>query len=283
MLATRLILIGAAAIAAVSVGVATLKPKTATPDEQAAPQTLDQAIAEVEAKVKANPNDAQGWVTLGRGFVQAERFGEAATAYRRAAQLTPANAESWSDLGEALVMAAGGNVPPDAKTAFTTALDRDPKNVRARYFMAVAKDITGDHRAAIDDWFAILKETPANAPWQQDIRGLIERVAGEQKIDVKSRLAALPPSPRGPNSPAGQAVKDLPADQQQAMIASMVDGLSKRLEENPKDVEGWTMLMRSYAALDRKGDAKAALDRAIKANPNAATTLNQTAAQLGLR
>ncbi len=283
MLATRLILIGAAAIAAISVGVATFRPDASTPPAQSAPQSLDQAIADVEAKVKANPNDPVGWATLAQGFMAAERFGEAATAYRRATQLAPDTAENWSNLGEAMVMAAQGNVPPDAKAAFTIALSRDAKDVRARYFLAVAKDIAGEHRGAIDDWFALLKDSPPSAPWLADVRGLIEQSAAKARIDVKARLAALPPARGGPNSSQGAAVKDLPADQQQAMIASMVDGLSKRLESNPKDVEGWTMLMRSYAALDRKNDAKVALSNAVKANPDAATDLNETAAQLGVK
>jgi hypothetical protein len=41
--------------------------------------------------------------------------------------------------------------------------------------------------------------------------------------------------------------------------------------------------MRSYAALDRKNDAKVALSNAVKANPDAATDLNETAAQLGIK
>jgi cytochrome c-type biogenesis protein CcmH len=283
MLASRLILIGAAAIAAVSVGVATLRPKESAEPTQAAPKTLEQAIAEVEAKVKANPNDPIGWTVLGQGFMETERFGEAASAYRRAAQLAPNEDENWSNLGEALVQAARGNVPPDANAAFEKAFTLDPKNVRARYFLAVAKDIAGDHRGAIDDWFALLRDSPPNAPWQSDVRSLIEQVAAKQKIDVKARFAALPAAPAGPNSAQEQAVKDLPPDQQKQMIASMVDGLAKRLEGNPKDVEGWTMLMRSYAALDRKDDAKAALTSALKANPDAATALNESAAQLGIK
>lgn len=284
MLATRLILIAAAALATVSVGVATLKPKAdpVPTGQQGSEPTLPQMIAAIEARVKAAPDDAAAWRMLGTSFSEAGRFGEAATAFKRTTQLMPDMAESWSNYGEALVLAGQGNVPPDAKAAFTTALARDPKDVRARYFLAVAKDIAGDHRGAIDDWFALLKDSPPGAPWQSDVRGLIEQAAAKQKIDVKARLAALPAA-SGPNSAQGQAVKDLPADKQNAMIASMVDGLAKRLEDNPKDVEGWTMLMRSYAALDRKDDATAALGRALKANPDAATALNETAAQLGIK
>jgi cytochrome c-type biogenesis protein CcmH len=285
MLASRLILIGAAAIATISVGVATLKPKSepAPTAQQGGEPSLPQMIAAIEARVKAAPDDAEAWRMLGTSFSEAGRFGEAATAFKRTTQLVPDKAESWSNYGEALVLAGQGNVAPDAKAAFTTALARDAKDVRARYFLAVAKDISGDHSGAIDDWFALLMDSPADAPWQSDVRGLIQQVATKQKIDVKARLAALPAPPVGPNSAQGQAIKDLPADQQNAMIASMVGGLAQRLEGNPKGVEGWTMLMRSYAALDRKDDAKAALSKALKANPDAAASLNESAAQLGIQ
>jgi cytochrome c-type biogenesis protein CcmH len=285
VLASRLILIGAAAIAVVSVGVATLKPESepAPAGQQGTEPSLPQMIAAIEARVKAVPDDAEAWRMLGTSFSEAGRFGEAATAFKRTTQLVPDKAESWSNYAEALVLAGKGDVAPDAKAAFATALARDAKDVRARYFLAVAKDISGDHRGAIDDWFALLKDSPADAPWQSNVRGLIEQVAAKQKIDIKARLSALPAAPTGPSSEQGQAVKGMPADQQRAMIASMVDGLAKRLEGNPKDVEGWTMLMRSYAALDRKGEAKAALSRAIRANPDAATALNESAGQLDIK
>ncbi len=264
---SRLLLIGAAVLATAVVGVTTLRPKT----EPAAPvatglppqQDINQMIAGIEAKLKTNPDDAASWRMLGTAFFEIQRFAESATAYKRAAQLTPASAEAWSSLGEALVMAGKGSVPSDAKTAFTTALARDAKDVRARYFLAVAKDIAGDHKGAINDWIALLKDSPPNAPWQADVRGLITEVGAKQKIDVTARLAAIP-GPPAPPSP----------DAQNAMIASMVDGLAKKLAGNPKDVDGWVMLIRSYTALGRKADANTALKTAIAANPNSAVQLN---------
>jgi cytochrome c-type biogenesis protein CcmH len=52
------------------------------------------------------------------------------------------------------------------------------------------------------------------------------------------------------------------------MIAGMVDQLAARLEDEPDDLEGWTMLGRSYAVLNRGKDAVAALTRASELAPN---------------
>ena len=263
---SRLLLIGAALVATVTVGIKTLRPKTdpVAPSATSGPpqQDINQMIAGLEAKLKANPDDAESWRMLGLAFFEVQRFAESATAYKRAASLTPSKAEAWSSLGEALVMAGNGNVPDEAKSAFATALARDAKDVRSRYFLAVAKDIAGDHKGAINDWIALLKDSPPDAPWQADVRGLIAEVAAKQKIDVSARLAAIPGPPPPPST-----------GDQNAMIASMVDGLAKKLETNPKDVDGWVMLIRSYTALGRKADAASALKSAIAANPASAAQL----------
>lgn len=47
-------------------------------------------------------------------------------------------------------------------------------------------------------------------------------------------------------------------------INSMVDSLAARLKENPEDVEGWVMLGRSYAIMERFADASAVYDKLIQ-------------------
>ena len=134
---------------------------------------------------------------LGWSYFQTERFAEAATAMKRATALDPKNPEYFSMLGEALVMASkdGGGLPPDAKAAFDTALTLDPKDARARYFRAVAMDLDGKHAAALDGWFALLADTPADAPYAADVREVIRNVGKENGIEVEKRLAATSPAP----------------------------------------------------------------------------------------
>ncbi len=273
---SRLLLIGAAFVATISVGVTTMRSTTADapPPPQSAPSPeIATMIPQIEARLKANPNDVQGLRMLGMSFFETQRFAESATAYKRAAELAPASAESWSNLGEALVLASQGKFPADARAAFSKALARDPKDTRARYFLAVEKDISGDHTGAIDGWIALLKDSPPDAPWQSDVRSLISTVAAKENIDIRARMAALPALP---------VQQPIAGDEQQAVIRSMVDGLAKKLKDNPKDVDGWIMLMRSYSVLGRAKDATAARDSALAANPESAASINAAAMQLGV-
>ena len=267
------------------------------------PPSVDEVIAGLEKKLQDNPDDAESWRMLGWSYFETGKFAESATAMKRATTLDPDNPEYWSMLGEALVMASDGQqVPPDAAAAFRNALKHDAKDPRARYFLVVQKDIAGDHKGAIDDWFTLLEDTPADAPYAADIRRVIGQVAENEGIDVGARLAkASPAAPTGgittdgpatataaipgPSRQQMQEAAALPAGQQEAMIAGMVDGLDKRLKANPNDANGWIMLIRSRMQLGQTVQAKQARDRALKAFKNdgaEAKRIREAAAALGV-
>jgi cytochrome c-type biogenesis protein CcmH len=300
---TRIILIVAAAIALLAVGLAIwnqhASPSTAAADGMAQPQANDVRgmISGLEAKLKANPNDAEGWRMLGWAFFETGKFAESASAYARAAQIDPKKAEYWSSLGEAKVLAGAGDVAPDAKAAFERAVALDAKDPRARYFLAVARDISGDHKGAIDDWVALLRDTPQGAPWEADVRRIIGEVAAKEKIDVSERLAMLRPAPEtggaavatapipGPSLSDMRAASGMPKGQQDLMIQNMVDGLEAKLKANPGNADGWIMLMRSRVQLGETAKAGAALASArsaLKADQQKLGMVNAAANELGV-
>ncbi|MEY4270452.1 MAG: hypothetical protein RLZZ58_1668, partial [Pseudomonadota bacterium] len=148
---------------------------------------------------------------------------------------------------------------------------------------------------AIDDWFALLADTPPGAPWEPDLRRTITEVGKINGIDVTARLAAtkgapLPPETMpvaaraipGPDRSDMEAASQLPKGQQDAMIASMVDGLEAKLAADPKQPDRWIMLMRSRMTLGESAKAADALRRAAAANPADAARLRAEARLLGV-
>jgi cytochrome c-type biogenesis protein CcmH len=72
----------------------------------------------------------------------------------------------------------------------------------------------------------------------------------------------------------------------EAAIRSMVDGLADRLESSPRDVEGWTRLMRSRVVLGEKEVAITAYRKALdvfKDDAAASATITAAAIDLGLQ
>ncbi|MET0360263.1 MAG: tetratricopeptide repeat protein [Sphingobium sp.] len=314
---SRLLLLLAAAIAVIAmayaIGRGTDAPSTPAPgpaasapsDMAADPQAIIRGLQE---QVGAKPDDWAAWQRLGQAYYMTERYADAERAYRRAATLQPANAAIWSAYGEAAVMASEHDpMPTVALDAFKKAHALSAGDPRARYFLAVARDLSGDHKGAIDDWFALLSDTPAGAPWEADLRRTIEQVGKINNLDVKARLASRPSPPApvnmghpgmggppiagdpvatggipGPSREQMQAASSLPKGAQDQMIQGMVGGLEAKLRANPANVDGWIMLMRSRVTLGEMAKATAARDAAITANPGAAARIRGAAATLGI-
>jgi cytochrome c-type biogenesis protein CcmH len=294
----RAILIAAFVLLASAIGYAIWRDSGssgARPAAESAAAPADQ-LATLEARVKAEPNSAEAWTALGQARFDLGDFAAATAAYEKAVAISPESAGLWSALGEARVMASDRDpMPPKALEAFTKAIALDAKDPRARYFMAVKKDIGGDHKGAIEDWFALLANTPQGAPWEADLRRTIEQVGAIHKIDVAARLArtqARPLTPDempvaaraipGPSRADMEAASQLPKGQQDAMIQGMVDGLEAKLKANPSDVDRWIMLMRSRMTLGETAKAAQALKDGVAANPAAAGRLKAQAQMLGV-
>ncbi len=297
----RIALILAGVIALIAVGFAVWKKQPVTPSGTAttvaSSDNIESMVAKLEARLKDNPQDAEGWRMLGWSFYQSGKYAESAQAYARATQVDPKKSEYWSALGEARVLAGPGNVSPDAKLAFEKAVALDPQDPRARYFLAVAKDMAGDHKGALDGWFALLKDTPAGAPWEADVRRVISEVGAKEKIEVASRLAAIKPAAPsggaaiatagipGPSPEQMKNAAQMPKGQQDAMIDGMVNGLEAKLKANPDNPQGWIMLLRSRMQLGETAKASAALASARAAfakNQPALGMVNAAADELGV-
>ncbi len=293
----RLGLVVAALVAAGSVGYRLYADRAASAPvaDAAGKGNASDALAGLEARTRDHPDDAAAWQSLGWAYFSAERYGEAASAYRHATQIQPGTAILWSSLGESLVMASAREpMPAEALAAFRKAHELDAKDPRARYFLAVARDLTGDHKGAIADWLALLADTPPGAPWEADLRRTIEQVGKVNHIETAPLLAAVK-QPAAPEAPvAAQAIPGPSREQMQAAAAAMtpaeqrqmaegmVGQLEEKLKAEPGRVEGWLMLIRSRMSLGEPDKARAALDAAVKANPGAANELRAQAKALGV-
>lgn len=251
-------------------------------------------IAQLEAQMQQRPDNAEGWRMLGWSYMQTGRNADAAVAYGKAAALDPRNAEYLSAQGEATVLAADGSVTPAAVEIFRRAVAADPGDPRARYYLAVAKDQAGDQAGAMNDWIALLKSAPPDAPWAAEVRTFVEKVAADRKIDLAGRLpptssaqavSASEAAPRGPNAQQMAEAQSMSEADRQQMIEGMVSGLAARLQQNPKDRAGWERLIRARMVLGQTQQAAADYrdaSRAFAGSPADQQALRSAASQLGV-
>jgi cytochrome c-type biogenesis protein CcmH len=213
---------------------------------------LAAAADQLKARLEREPDHPEGWVLLGRTLASLERFGEAREAYGRAIALMPGEPQLHAELGEVLVLGAGGTVTPAAEAEFAKS-GNDP---RARFYSAEAALQRGDNVAAKAGLQALLADTPADAPWRKVVAARLAEIApGEPPAGARASA--------GPNAQDLSAAQSMSPEERQAMIRGMVDRLAARLEQQPDDKEGWARLARAYDVLGETDKAEAARARAV--------------------
>lgn len=93
-------------------------------------------------------------------------------------------------------------------------------------------------------------------------------------------LTGRPETLWGPPTLSAHGQEGEPSPQQ---IQEMVDRLAQRLQQNPDDAAGWSMLARSYLALGRLDEAVGASERALQMRPQDAQALVDHADVLAMR
>ncbi len=223
----------------------------------------DALIAQVEARLKAAPEDGRGWDVIAPIYRRIGRYPAAAEAYAKAARLLGDSPERAEGEAESLILAANGSVPPQAIAALNRALAQEPQRVRPRFWLAVAAEQNGSLDAAQAGYAALLAEQPAD----QALRQLLaQRLAG-----LGAATAAIG---KGPSDADIAGAAQMTEADRTAMITGMVEGLAARLATNGRDAEGWQKLIRAYVVLGER-------DKALAALASARTALGTDALSLG--
>jgi cytochrome c-type biogenesis protein CcmH len=220
----------------------------------------------LEARLAADPDDAQGWLMLGRSRLVLGDALAAVTAYREALARAPESGEARAALGEALIIAAGGVVTPEARELFAAVGAEDP---RGGFYLGLADLQAGNADAAIERWRMLLARSPADAPWRPRVEAGLREAAAELGIDPEAILADLPAAeqPEGPSPESAAAVAGLPPEQQAEAVRGMVEGLEARLEQEGGDAEAWRRLGRARLVLGEVEAARAAYAEALEQAP----------------
>ena len=214
--------------------------------------------------VAERPDDLQGHQLLARNEASLGNFIAAYTAQARVIELMGpgATAKAWTDYADMLILAAGGYVSPQAEDALSRALQIDPRNGVARYYIGLMLNQIGRPDQAFAMWQQLLAEGPRDAPWIDPVLAQIEETAFRAGITNFS----LPPAITlpGPSQEQIDAAGEMSVEDRSAMIAGMVEGLSDRLATEGGPPEDWARLITSLGVLDQEQQAIAVYNNALQ-------------------
>ncbi|MDJ0937219.1 MAG: c-type cytochrome biogenesis protein CcmI, partial [Kiloniellales bacterium] len=230
-------------------------------------------ITRLKGRLAEQPQDIDGWITLGQTYMAIGRYPEAIDALDRALEIRDDLPFVNAARGEALVFAAEGRITQEARAAFQKTLESDPGEPRARFYLAMAAEQDGEPRKALEGLAALLSDAPPGADWAEAVRRRATALAEELGEDP---AAVLPSAPVVAAAPGGGSAAETATDPAE---------LAAKLAENPKDYQGWIALARLRAAAGDAEGARAALQSGAEAYPGAPFVqqqFQQAAAELGL-
>ena len=265
---------------------------------------VETMIERLALRLQKKPDDVEGWRMLGWSYFNIQQPAKAVAAYARAVALQPQTPALKSAYAEAMVAAENGIVTAQAVEIFNAVLALEAKNHKARYFLALALEQAGKKKEALDRWLGLLAEPIDNEPWVTDLRQRSQSLARDLGVTLPAQpLLAADAGGERASAAAGELDADkrhgpraltadeirladvLSADQQLAMIRTMVSSLADRLESKPRDEEGWMRLIRSRLVLGEEGAAREALARALSVfadDASAGSRISAAAKELGL-
>ena len=149
---------------------------TAIPQTQtaAAPQmSLDEMVVAIEEKLRANPEDAEGWFMLGRALMGKQQYNEAVTAYQRSNELVPNEPGILFALADALAMQNNGNLLGEPEALVKRGLELAPRFPNGLWLAGMAAEQRQDYKAAHAYWTQLLPLISDNPGSVREIKGLI--------------------------------------------------------------------------------------------------------------
>ncbi|HEX5693346.1 MAG TPA: tetratricopeptide repeat protein, partial [Arenimonas sp.] len=183
---------------ALGVGTAGLYALLGTPDaldpaQVKAPETLEEAIAQLERRLADEPGSVEGWVLLGRSQAARENWTEAAEAFAKAQALLPEEPDLMVELADARMRAApDGRFPADAVALLQRAVQLRPDHQRALFYLGAQQLQSGQPAQAAATWGRLLPLVDQSTA--QALR---------PQLDMARQQAGLPPLEAAPAIAAG--------------------------------------------------------------------------------
>jgi cytochrome c-type biogenesis protein CcmH len=192
--------------------------------EQAQAANMEDAMAQLEAKLAQNPKNVEGWLMLGRSYTAMGRYPRAADAFQQAYDLTQGqNVEAVIGLGEALVLTDEASLSGRAGKLIEAALVMAPNHPKALWYGSIAALRTGDLRQGRDRLQLLMAQNPP-----EELRGVLERQIQDlnQQLGEGGQVA----QPTAPPATAGSAQQSAAGGSRSIQVAvSIAPQLQKQV------------------------------------------------------
>lgn len=203
-------------------------------DGQASPHDMGSEqmaglVQKLAERMQANPDDAEGWVMLGRSYAAMGSADEALGALTKAAKLRPNDAAILADFADALAVKNGRTLEGEPLKLVERALQIDPAHLKALVLAGTAAFNRSDYAKAVSYWDRAVQAGPADNPMVQLAQSGAAEARERGKLPASANAAPAPAAAPSPveamtaGAAAAPATGAAPAVGPPARISGTVD------------------------------------------------------------
>ncbi|AVJ27463.1 c-type cytochrome biogenesis protein CcmI [Achromobacter spanius] len=175
------------------------------PHAQEADNDMALAINALAQRLRASPDDADGWYMLARSYETLGRYNDAIAAYREVLRLVPGQPVVLADLADALLSARQGQPDEDSIAAVAQALQAEPDQPKALALAGMMAMRRGDAAEALTHWERLQRLLPADSDAARQIQTNIAQARAMATPTASATSAAPAATSSSPARIAGQA------------------------------------------------------------------------------
>ena len=193
-----------------------------------------QVVAMIETlaeKMKANPDDPNGWVLLGRSYLKLGRYDDSAAAFAEAAKRMPEVAALLADQAEAIAMAQGKSLAGRPSELLKRALALEPNDPKTVAMSGAAAAERKDYDGAIKLYTHLKSMVQPGSEDAQQIDQVLAELEAMKGGKRAPSVAAAPAAPAATPAPAAPVAASRAAPATSGASGGSVSG---RVEIDPK-------------------------------------------------
>ena len=155
---------------------------------------VDGMVKALEDKLKATPNDPEGWYALGRAYIAFERYAEAEEVLRKATAQAPKDARIIAQYAEAMALKQG-SLEGRPLELIQEALEISYEEEKALELAGLAAFQKENWAEALHYWRRLLKKLPKDTEHHEAIAQAVS--TAERKLDLRLGGTGMP-TPKPP-------------------------------------------------------------------------------------
>ena len=146
--------------------------------------TVEQLVEKLAARLKQQPDNAEGWFMLGRSYMSLNRYKEAVAALEKTNQLVPNNPTVMLRYADALTMLSGGRISGKPFELIKKAVEIRPDDQTGLWLLGMGYEQKGEYQKAISYWNILLPLIAKDEKSTIEVKKLIRQTKKKAGIKI---------------------------------------------------------------------------------------------------